>query len=98
MTTTKKTIIKKLSAAFSADVRSCLSEDELSEVRRRNKQYRDEGLHYCSTHEFYDSNMSMWDAFIAVFGRELDGGSETDVEITNAAWLTSKSNGFAADV
>jgi len=82
--------VEKLSRYFSALIRAEYTDDELSEVNRRNAQ-SDMG---CATHDFRDANAYMYGAFCALMFRESNSESDTDVGMMNQAWDMSRAAQF----
>lgn len=86
--------VKKLSAAFNKVLNEWCLPKEMEEINRRNATPEYDGSS-CASHDFYDANMAMAEAFVTVFEREIDLQSDTDIELWNAAWELSKSQKFA---
>ncbi len=79
--------------AFVDLVHEATAEEEFAEIKRLNAtpEYAD----CCATHNFFDANMLMADAFERVMGREIELGEETessrdDHALWNAAWNQAK--------
>ena len=79
-----------LAEAFRGVVREWLSSAELRLVDERNQAYPPD---VCATHDFCDSNMAMFEAFVRVHGREPDG--DQDDAAWNAAWTEARAGRFA---
>jgi hypothetical protein len=79
-----------LAATFLDVVWEWTTPEELAEIKRRNAtpEYEDN----CATHDFFDANEAMADAFRRAFGRlplqAEDGSAEHDADCAmwNAAW------------
>ena len=88
--------IDKLSAAFSKEIRDCVTAGELAEIIFANKERADFG---CHTHDFMDANMQMSDAWVLVYGTEFlpEDGTELGslaVDLWNEAWGKSRESDF----
>ncbi len=96
--------INELSKEFSRVINEWCTPDQLAEIIRRNASSEYKEINCCATHDFYDSNMAMDEAFTKVFAREFtfwnDEEPETekqnsiDIYYFNAAWDLSKANNF----
>lgn len=92
----------QLSNEFSKIVNAEYSECELADVIALNRVEASEGV--CHTHDYYDANEFMAQAFREVLGRDLvfynsdepetQAQYDSDVELWNAAWDMSKTNEF----
>jgi len=94
--------VARLAFEFSFIVREWCNPEELAEIIRRNQTpaYRDFGC--CASHDFYDTNEAMAEAFERVFGEAppmVDDASESECErggyLWNSAWDKAKANDFA---
>lgn len=103
METNKDVLINQLSDAFSRIIVANYSKEQLAEVIAKNNS-PEYGGGACATHDYFDSNMFMAEAFEQVMGREFifndDEHPETeeqnrqDTELWNAAWVISKACDF----
>lgn len=92
--TTEASTIGYLAGAFVDVLWEQLSDDELQQVKERNKEeafeagYRSktEQRSVCHSHDFCDANMAMDEAFRRCFGREPDLEGNDDTALWNAAW------------
>lgn len=103
MTTTTPSIklIEQLSKEFSTLVNKYYSPDQLADVRAKNTASND---NTCATHDYYDANMIMDEAFQTVMKREFvfwndeEPGTfeqnEYDTDLINEAWGKSKEAQF----
>ena len=78
-----------LAAAFLDVVWEWTTPEEFAEIKRRNAmpEYRDTGS--CATHDFFDANTAMAEAFRRTFGRlpeTNENEADNDVALWNAAW------------
>jgi hypothetical protein len=83
-----------LARAFSQEVQEALSVAQFQEVLDRNAA--EDNPDVCHTHDFMDANMLMSDAFVSITGHEVDGNSDEDVALWNAAWDIAKAAKFFA--
>lgn len=98
--------ITALSNEFSRIVLSWCSMEQLNNINRLNSTKEYAGC--CATHEYYDTNEAMLQAFTKTFDREFtffnDETPESkkqysiDTDYFNAAWQLSKKNKFAVPV
>lgn len=72
-----------LALRFVVLVRRCTTAFEYAEILKRNKTIPD-GC--CATHDFFDANMVMLEAFNAHAKREMDLESEADCRLWSRAW------------
>lgn len=81
-----------LSDAFVRILRDSMSPEEWMCMRYENRQYDLEGSPCCASHNYLDSNMAMWPAFVEVVGREpdFDDLQDRDVSLINAAWAIAQ--------
>lgn len=94
-------LIDQLSKEFSRLVNEYYTPDQLSEVRAKNAASNDSS---CATHDYYDSNMIMDEAFKTVtkrdyvfYDEDIPGSEEQnaeDTDLVNAAWSKSKAAQF----
>lgn len=89
--------------AFSRIINEVFTPNDLAEVNKRNDA---DGISsdVCHTHDFYDANEIMAQAFTEVFGHEpllCEGDDDSnakqiefEVEIMNNAWDNAKQNHF----
>jgi hypothetical protein len=90
-----------LGDAYAATVRGWLSDEELTEAKRRNATPEYVGR-TCATADFCDTNEAMSDAFLNVLGHgpdvfdRADGSEGPDVPLWNAAWAYAKATHFTA--
>jgi hypothetical protein len=95
--------VTALSNEFSRIVSSWCSAEQLAEINRLNALPQNVGC--CASHDYYDTNMAMDEAFTKTFGREFtffnddepetEVGNSIDTDYFNAAWELSKQNKFA---
>lgn len=90
MTTQNK--LELLSIEFSNVLKSWLTEDEMKEVIRRNQLSAYSNA--CSTHDFCDPNMAMFEAFQKALGIEFEFGNDEHSDLFNGAWHKAKTNNF----
>jgi hypothetical protein len=89
---------RRLARAFARRVVEAAGDaDRLDEIRRRNVVHMFEDLEVdrtCATHDFFDGNQVMIDAFVEVFGRNPwesdEGASEDDTYMVSNAWTLAK--------
>lgn len=62
------TAAARISKAFVEVVREWTTRSEWDQIRQRNAEEGDPNV--CHTHDFFDANMAMQEAFIRVLGRE----------------------------
>lgn len=81
-----------LSAKFSSLISEGFTADQLAEVCRLNStpEYKD----VCATHNYYDANEFMGEAFKSVFGRDIDLQNPAETTIWGDAWNESKAANF----
>jgi hypothetical protein len=96
--------VEQLAQEFSRLLRRDLSEHEMSEVIARNATTEYSGC--CATHDFLDANMTMFEAFQNVVGREvimsgdveenpdLDNQESSDIALWNSSWALAIKNNF----
>lgn len=90
----KKQTLKELAKEFSMVINDWFTPAELEEVNKRNEIYAEAGEpEICATHEFYDSNEAMCQAFNKVFNRDAMSKAG-DNAFMNAAWTIAKRNNF----
>lgn len=83
----------RLSSEFSRLVRRDAGTGAvLAAIIEKNKSI---GPACCATHDYWDSNMTMAEAWDNIIKREMDGASEADACLWGAAWDTSKAAGFS---
>lgn len=87
------TTTNALANAFRTEARRALTPAEIDEINRRNTAAGPDAG-WCASHDFYDANMLMLDAFNATFGREPHITSDADFEAINAAWSAVRATGF----
>lgn len=95
--------VTALSNEFSLILAGWCSKDELAEINRLNAT--PEYVGECASHNYYDANQAMLDAFENVFKREFifldaeignpNADQYTDDLYINASWDLSKQNKFA---
>ena len=104
MTTTKKSSkksirtednINTISVEFIKVINEWFTPEQLEEVNRRNALPEMQGN--CATHDFYDTNMAMDEAFTKVMGKELDFQNDDHLFLWNEAWDLAKANKFKLD-
>ena len=96
--------VEKLAQEFSRLLRRDFSDHEMSEVIARNATAEYNGC--CATHDFLDANMTMFEAFQNVVGREvimpgdveenqdLDNQESSDIALCNSSWALAIKNNF----
>jgi hypothetical protein len=82
-----------LAHAFSALVRQSFTAAQLDEINRRNAL--PEYVNACATQDFSDANMIMAEAFESIAGHEVDGNSDDDTDLWNAAWDKAREAHFS---
>jgi hypothetical protein len=82
--------IRALAIRFSQVVRDWATPLELKLIREVNRQHPQ----YCETHEYFDANMAMHEAWVSLFGRDRDGDSQEEMDLWNEAWDLAKENEF----
>ena len=85
--------IESLARAFSANLRRDLTAEQMAEVNRLNAT-ADAGI--CHSHDFLDANVTMEEAWIAIFDRVPDIQSDADCALWGEAWDLAKANRFWA--
>jgi hypothetical protein len=85
-------LIDKLAKAFTAQLIEDVGEN-IDDVRELNRHETDGQI--CHSHDFCDANMTMYAAFLDLFGRVMDLTSQEDMDLVNAAWDKAKQNEFA---
>lgn len=87
-------IIHLIARAFSGIIAACIGHAGMLEVIKLNAtdEYKEKG--YCATHDQYDANMAMAEAFHIVLHRKIDLQSEKDTQMWNEAWSMAKANNF----
>lgn len=92
--------VTALAGAFADVVHEWTTPEQFEEIKKRNRTYG-EGI--CATHDFFDANMAMEDAFRRTFGRNpwlgsdveegrcSENDSDVDLAYWNAAWDQAKS-------
>jgi len=83
----------ELANAFSAIIREWFADAPatLREINRRNKNCDE---NHCATHDFSDSNMAMLDAWIDIFGCDIDLKDEAQLALWGRAWRLAKAAQF----
>lgn len=83
-------LAKAICVAFAED----LTAAELAKVRELNRlpKYVDA----CASHDFMDSNMSVWRAFTATLGREHEWNNERELELMSDAWAIAYEKEYRA--
>lgn len=81
--------IHAIAGAFADHVHDATTEEEFSEIKRRNAT--EDYKFSCASHDFMDANVEMAAAFHDVMGREADVGSDEDTDLWNKAWDMAKS-------
>lgn len=87
--------VMRVAVAFANTIRAACADldgDPLAEIIARNATPDYAGA--CATHDFFDANMAMGDAFESIYGRWPDAASEADAAIINAAWDIAKACEF----
>jgi hypothetical protein len=97
--------IEAIARAFAATILEASNELDIEssqtvgtlvlEINTRNARPDYAGC--CATHDFFDANIGMAEAFFSVTGGEPDAASETDAALWNAAWTMAKDAGFWID-
>lgn len=82
-----------LSSEFSKLLTTELSTEQLQDVVRLNNTelYAD----CCASHNFLDANEVMSEAFVSLFGRQIDLQNPKELTVWNEAWDLSKKSNFA---
>lgn len=80
--------IYSLASTFADIVFDWTKPEEFAEIKRRNATPQYEKS--CATHDFFDANEAMSDAFKRVMKREIDANDEADCALWNSAWDLAK--------
>ncbi len=84
-----------LGATFKSVIGRWLTQEQRLAVDAANDTRTDSS---CATHNYCDSNMAMFEAFVAVFGREPVLNSDADLGLFNEAWGWAIDANFADPV
>jgi hypothetical protein len=84
-------LVEKLARKFSDNVKKAHSPAQLKTILERNKQEQQKGV--CHTHDFFDANEFMADAFDAL-GLPLDPADAESSRLWSDAWSLAKENDF----
>lgn len=100
--TPTRATVAYLAGVFADVIWEWSTPEQWEAIRRANARYVAEGkTDICATHDFFDANMAMDDAFRRAFGAgPLDGVdemSESDVALWNAAWAMATRGWLTAD-
>lgn len=93
---------QKIADAFCKIICKWLTPEQLAEVNRLNATLDYAGC--CATHDYYDSNVAMIEAFKEVIGREClmpcgehpEKELQADCDLMNKAWDIAKAQKFLA--
>lgn len=96
MTTPTEANIRLVADTFKKCVQERLSPVDLVEIDAINRHHNDSS---CATHDYFDANCAMIDAFERLnmdigLGRE-EGMPQETADLINAAWDLAKHEGFA---
>lgn len=80
-----------LSDTFVSIIQKWLTEDELQELRRKNRYLDKDKI--CYSHDYIDANQAMIDA-LKKHNQQLDLQNETQLKLINESWNTAKKNNF----
>jgi hypothetical protein len=93
--------VAALAGAFADVVHEWTTPAELEEVKRLNRtEYANSSI--CATHDFFDANEAMAEAFRRIFGRAIwlpcdveeglcpENEADLDLQLWNAAWDQAK--------
>ena len=92
--------VQKLANAFIRVIQTWGTDSQLRWIDEQNKKYAalpttDYRHGCCATHEKWDSNMAMFDAWVEVFGKEPRHDTQAEADLRNAAWDLAKDSGFS---
>ena len=82
-----------LAKLFSERLLATIGSDKLAEVVRLNSNEPNPSI--CHSHSFCDSNETMLEAWVFLFGGEIDLQSDEHCALWDAAWNLAKRNNFA---
>jgi hypothetical protein len=83
--------IERVAREFATILREWATNDEWQTMRIDNSRRKGTPLeNACASHDYYDANEAMAQAFITVIGRDADIMSDADNDIWNAAWRSAK--------
>ena len=84
--------IDSICVEFIKVINEWLTDQQIAIVNERNAQPDMKGS--CATHDFYDANMAMDEAFKKAMGGQIDLQSDDDMFLWNEAWDLAKDNKF----
>lgn len=84
----------QLANEFSKKLNEWLTPADIAEINLRNSttEYQQQG--YCATHEFWDPNQAMIDAFNTLFGKEPSLQNQAHGDLIYKAWDIASKRGF----
>lgn len=82
-----------LANSFGEILTSWHTPEQMEEVNRLNKTNEYSGGS-CASHNYFDANEAMVQAFKIVTGKEINFQSDIDIELINAAWNIARENNF----
>lgn len=86
-------LIESLAGKFSEVLKSWLSKSQINAAIKKNKTEAYKNC--CASHDYCDANMTMFEAFTAIVGFEIDLQSDNHLNLWNEAWDLAKANDFA---
>lgn len=88
--------VETLALEFSQGLRAYLTEDQMTEIIRRNLAETSPGI--CHSHDFCDANMFLYDVFMKYGMNPVEeGGMGRWGGLWDSAWNLAKGRGFKAD-
>lgn len=81
-----------LATEFSRIIREWFDAKTLAKVNAENKRRND---NTCATHDHFDTNEAMGEAFQKVVGRRSRANSQSDADLWNMGWAIAKQNNFS---
>ncbi len=82
-----------LAFEFSQGLHSCLTEEQIAEVVRRNLAETSPGI--CHSHDFCDANMVLHEVFMKYGMNPVEeGGMDRWGDLWNRTWNMAKGSGF----
>ncbi|MEL4071690.1 hypothetical protein WKW50_16215 [Ochrobactrum sp. GPK 3] len=91
-------VAASLALVFIGVMRGHYTNDTLEEIDRRNRSRNDDT---CASHDFFDANIIMDEAFTRFFGRSTLSDSESisddDCDLWRRAWNIAKRKGFSVN-
>lgn len=85
---------QRIATAFTRILNRWLKPGQMRLVRSRNRREKNPGI--CHTHDFYDTNMAMAEAFTKVMHRKPRPQSKADAALWSRAWRTAQRAEFRA--